>query len=246
MIRAYILIETAAGKTYRYVRDALATNALGVAELFYRYRGNGYQDFNITVSGELKFSPLVFDTTYSVNIQVDGGAVVERSIRFPAPSNEIGILNIAGGSIRYADILEKLARVANGTYLVDIIDKDIRITSNSTRVSTSAIAITAGSTGTDLLAALSSTPSTAIVSDNFDNQITLAGKISEDFDTLSTNWLAGGLLDFPENAGDTPILRRKNLWNGLDDETQTIVQIEATHVTSLIIVEEIEDIGYTL
>ena len=66
MIRAYILVETTAGKTYRYVRNALAANALGVATKFYRYRGNGYQEFGLTIPAESRFTSLQFDTIYYI------------------------------------------------------------------------------------------------------------------------------------------------------------------------------------
>lgn len=245
MIRAYILIETNAGEAYKYVRDVVADTD-GVGGKFYRYRGQGYQALDISPISEQTFTPLQFDVRYYITIGVDGGATAEYNIFFPSPSNDIGVLNTRGGSIRYFELVEALNRVANGEWVAKIVDKDLRITSTDNTTS-SAVAITAGATGTDLLAALDSTPASAVGSDVYADQ-TGAGKVAGDFATLLANWATAyttatpGFLSFPESGGATTQLKRLNKSiGGDDDDVYTITQIAGANISTIKVVEQREE-----
>lgn len=242
MIRAYILIETSSGKEYKYVRDVVTDN-LGVAPHYYGYRGNGYQDFGVTIPGEMKDTGLLWDTTYSVNINVDGGGAVEYTMTFPSPNEKFGNTNKRGPQVRWHELVEKLSLFGEqGGFEVDIVDNDIRIRSNGAGAGTS-IAITAGTTGADLLTELGTTPPAAVVADAYDDQAASAGKISNDYGSLVTSWTgAAGLLQFPDSTPATT-LRRRNLLNGQDDNTDTIVQIIKSQIVAIKVIEEIvEDV----
>jgi len=237
MIKAYILIQTSDGKSFRYVRDVV-NDSYGVGEITYKYEGNGYQAFGLTAYSQNYVTGLNYDTYYYFKVNVDGGGATEYYIYFKKPTTP-NFRRTDNPDIMFFDLLDQLDQLSSD-FQVRYIDDDIRIISNGSGASTS-IALTAGTSGTDLFTALNTTPSAAVASDNYDNQ-TGAGKVQGDYSSLVTSWSgATGLLSFPESGGATPILRRKNLWNGVDDHTQVITQILNTQIASISVVEEQEE-----
>lgn len=101
--------------------------------------GKGYQEFGLTGKADATESGLSGATDYYLTVALNGGVATEYSITTVATTTFTGINALLNAAITGATFA--------------IINGDLRCTSNSTGAG-SAVAITAGTTGTDLLATL--------------------------------------------------------------------------------------------
>lgn len=100
----------------------------------------GYQELGLTGKDGATATGLSTTTQYYVKANVDGGGVVEYDIT-------------TAGDVTWTAVLALLNTATSGVATWSIEGGDIRLTSDTTGASSS-VAITAGTTGTDLLATL--------------------------------------------------------------------------------------------
>jgi hypothetical protein len=244
MIRAYILIELSSGSKYKYVRDVV-TDTAGVNAEYYAYNGPGYQEVGLKAGIEEVFDPtnLLPNTTYYFKVNIDAGGLTEYSIK-TGP----GVAQLFSGVnpiITFNDLillLNSATRVDGARW--DMIDGDLRCTSMQVATGTS-IALAAGVTGTDLFASLNGWTgsfSSAVPGDQYLDQ-TNVGEVKKDYTDLVASYTAAAtfkaLLSFPESAGGTTILKRRNKDSVYCDDSYTYIQVSCGQITTISVVEEI-------
>lgn len=231
MIKAYILIETNGGIKYKYVNSTVNDTA-GIDEQYYSYRGNAYQELGLTILGEYESADtgLEREIDYYYKVNVDASGVVEYKINFPI---------IKGKTyISFTELVRMLNRQTDD-YYVKLIGKDVRFISNGLTASTS-IALTAGTTGTDLFTTLNASIEVAKTSDNYLDQ-TGSGTVKGDYDNLIAviNTGTAKFLTFPDDGGTTNTLVRKNLNNDTEELTFIRTTFPLPNISSLQVIEEV-------
>lgn len=228
MIQAYIAINLSNGDSIKYVRDVVADSA-GVGKRYYKYEGPGYQELGLKQVSSYDQSGLEKDTTYYFTVAIDGAAASEYSIT-------------TGDKTNFDYIVFQMNKAITGAKFEIRRNGDIRCYSTSTAAGTS-IALSAGTTGTDLFASLRGFTSfdTAVPGEQYAD-LTTAGQIKSDFDSLITS-LTGAttayeLLSFPESSGAATTLIRKNHLDSNGEIGRTFTSIP---VGQIALIEVIED-----
>lgn len=259
MIQAYISIGLKSGMKVQYVRDVV-TDSLGKNGAYYGYRGAGYQDLGVTNKKVVSLANLINNTTYYFTLDIDGGGAKEYSITPTRPNSTLyqspNINSHANEKFRGFDemYIVKLLNTAtneDGARWVITTKGDIRCQSMAKTQGTS-IAITAGTTGNDLLKAINADVQLAKVGDQLVDQSNTAGKIYKDYQTIMSAIIAEKqedvlankkvFLEFPESGGDTSTLIRKNTAESLIDTGSIVTNIPIDAITEVAIVEKTLDI----
>lgn len=230
MIKAYIAIELSNGNTIKYVRDVVADSA-GVAERYYQYEGPGYQELGMDQVSDYDESGLKENTTYYFTVAIDGAIAAEYSINTGTNTNFGSIIHLMNNQI-----------VADGAKFEIRRTGDIRCYSLSTAAGTS-IALSAGTSGTDLFASLSGFSSfdTAVPGEQYAD-LTTAGQINSDYDSLVTS-LTGAttsytLLSFPESTGATTTLIRNSHLDSLGELGRVFYSVPVGQIATIEVIED--------
>lgn len=230
MIKAYIAIELSNGNTIKYVRDVV-TDSAGVANKYYGYEGPGYQELGMDQVADYDETGLKKDTTYYFTVAIDGAVASEYSIN-------------TGNNTNYASIIQLMNNqiVADGAKFETRRTGDVRCYSLSTAAGTS-IALSAGTSGTDLFASLDGFSSfdTAVPGEQYAD-LTTAGQINSDYNSLITS-LTGAttaytLLSFPESSGATTTLIRSNHLDSLGEIGRVFYSIPVGQIATIEVIED--------
>lgn len=147
----FISPETSGTPTWYYIRDNKTIRLYpppinqGMLHIFYQYIPedftvpNGYQECGLSGKADDTATGLAVTTQYYFKVNIDGGGVVEYDIT-------------TGTSVTYKDVIELMNdEVVGATFSLE--GGDLRCTSDQLSASSS-IALSAGTTGTDLFATL--------------------------------------------------------------------------------------------
>jgi hypothetical protein len=230
MIQAAISIRVRSN-IYRYVRDETA-DTFGVGTQYYGYRGNARRKLNLSSYNNSVFrqdTGLQRGVSYSLNVAVNGESAEEIFIKFGQIMND-------NNKVTYEDLYNKLNKFKSlFTFEWDDVDRDNEgfyfVAPGNTASTT--IAVTSGTTGTDLLASLKDFVDigSLIPSDNFQDQ-TGAGKILGDLTNITDQITAGEntFLEFPETTPTDFLLRESHEKTGNIYTQVVLSHIDGVHV----------------
>ena len=229
MIRAYIAINLRNGDSVKYVRDVVNDSA-GVGERYYQYEGPGYQELGMKHVSSYDDSGLRKDSTYYFTVNIDGGGDTEYSINTGSNTKFGHIVNLMNNQIS-----------GDGAEFFITREGDIRCVSTSRSASTS-IALSAGSSGTDLFASLNGFDSfeSAVNGEQYAD-LTSAGQIQSDYNSITSSLTGAStlntLISFPESGGSTTTLIRKGSNESSGEIGRTFISIPAGAIDTVEVIE---------
>lgn len=238
MKKSEIVIRTK-GENYKYVRDVV-NDTYGQNTDFYGYRGNARRKLVIIYNNGIfsRNTGLLRNTKYYFKSQVnEEGAATEHSISFPGEVNSI---------INFDELSRRLNKISSSRFTFEWEDIDRSEEGfyfvASGNIPDTSIAITAGTTGTDLLDSLGATIGDEIVSDNIFDQ-TSAGQVYKDYndllDYLSNEAAAEPepyFITFPESVATEYLIRQSHDGIGTE-QSLSINKLVRSQIENIRIIE---------
>lgn len=228
MVRAYIAINLRNGDSFKYVRDVV-NDSHGIGEKYYQYEGPGYQELGMKHVSSYDDSGLSENTTYYFTVNIDGGGATEYSI-------------LTGSRTTFGDIVHLMNNQIDGAKFFITREGDIRCVSTSRSASTS-IALSAGTSGTDLFDSLNGFSSfeSAVGGEQYAD-LTSAGQIQSDYNSIVSSLTGASnlntLISFPESSGSTTTLIRKSSNESEGEIGRTFTSIPSGAIDSVEVIED--------